>query len=331
MLPHTHPLTANLPPSILPTAHSLKPSLSLSNPIINRPIFKPLIKTNRLWIQPLKCSVSVVSDSPPRLGSANNHKPLPAEVSRTIVELSSVGTLSILTHVGSPLGYGVRFAVDLNGTPVLCLNESDARFSVDDRRCSLHVQLEQCGQRTPQCTLQGNLDKPEDRMALRKLSSAWKKRFNEEVEESCIYVIDVERVHQIEDYAEDGVWVTPTEYASAEPDPLRACAEKFANEINTHNKDDVYRFCNVYADLDFQVLDARMVWVDRLGFDVHVRSVDGDIHEVRMPFPREVTDEKGAKSSFNGMSQLAWEVEKNILVPGFKKVKHLKKVMGNSI
>ncbi|GFP99105.1 glutamyl-tRNA reductase-binding protein chloroplastic [Phtheirospermum japonicum] len=136
---------------------------------------------------------------------------------------------------------------------------------------------------------------------------------------------------QIEDYAEDGVWVTPTEYASAEPDPLRACAEKFANEINTHNKDDVYRFCNVYADLDFQVLDARMVWVDRLGFDVHVRSVDGDIHEVRMPFPREVTDEKGAKSSFNGMSQLAWEVEKNILVPGFKKVKHLKKVMGNSI
>lgn len=74
-----------------------------------------------------------------------------------------------------------------------------------------------------------------------------------------------------------------------------------------------------------------MVWVDRLGFDVHLRSVQRDVYEVRIPFPREVTDEKGAKSSFNGMSQLAWEVEKNFHVPEFKKVKRLKKVMGTAI
>lgn len=83
--------------------------------------------------------VSVVSD-PPRLELAKNQKPFPAEVSRTVVELSSVGTLSTLTKEGSPLGFGVRFAVDLNGTPILCLNELDTRFSVD-RRCSLHVQV----------------------------------------------------------------------------------------------------------------------------------------------------------------------------------------------
>ncbi|KAI3463167.1 hypothetical protein Pfo_019830 [Paulownia fortunei] len=327
MLPHTLSLSSNLLPSLLPTNHFPKPSVSLSRPT-NKAFFKPL-KTNRFWIQPLKCSVSVVSD-PPLFELANNHKPFPAEVSRTIVELSSVGALSTLTQDGSPLGFGVRFAVDLNGTPVLCLNEFDTRFSVD-RRCSLHVQLEQCGVRTPQCTIQGNLGKPTDRMALRKLCSAWKKRFNEEVEESYIYVIDVERVLQIEDYAEDGVWVSSLEYASAEPDPLRDCAEKIVDEINTHNKEDVYRFCNIYVDLDFQVLDAKMVWVDRLGFDVHLRSVQKDVYEVRIPFPREVTDEKGAKSSFNGMSQLAWEVEKNFHVPEFKKGKHLKKVMGTAI
>ena len=33
----------------------------------------------------------------------------------------------------------------------------------------------------------------------------WKKRFNDEVEESSIYVIEVERVLQIEDYGE--VWL----------------------------------------------------------------------------------------------------------------------------
>lgn len=44
----------------------------------------------------------------------------------------------------------------------------------------------------------------------------------------------------------------------------------------------------------------------------------------------EVTDEKGAKSSFNGMSQLAWEVEKSYCPADFDKVKLLKQVVGSS-
>lgn len=52
---------------------------------------------------------------------------------------------------------------------------------------------------------------------------------------------------------QDGVWVSSSEYASAEPDPLRDCAEKIIDEINANNREDVYRFCNIYAELDFQV------------------------------------------------------------------------------
>lgn len=131
------------------------------------------------------------------MGSSND-KPFPAEVSRTIVELSSAGTLSTLTREGWPLSVGVRFAVDDEGTPVLCLSNSLRQYSVD-KRSSLHVQvcmfftldtyllqfnsinvqidsyecefgldqLEQCGMRTPQCTIQGSLDKPEDRKVLK--------------------------------------------------------------------------------------------------------------------------------------------------------------------
>lgn len=69
--------------------------------------------------------------------AASNDKPFPAEISRTIMELSSVATLSTLTHDGWPHGTGVRFAVDSDGTPVLCLN---GHFSAD-RRSSLHVQV----------------------------------------------------------------------------------------------------------------------------------------------------------------------------------------------
>lgn len=52
---------------------------------------------------------------------------------------------------------------------------------------------------------------------------------------------------------QDGVWVSSSEYASAEPDPLRDCAERIVDEINANNREDLHRFCNIYADLNFQV------------------------------------------------------------------------------
>lgn len=77
-------------------------------------------------------SLSTVSAPPTK----SSHKPFPAEVSRTIVELSCIGTLSTLAQDGWPLGVGVRFAVDAEGTPVLCLPQPSP-----DNRSTLHVQV----------------------------------------------------------------------------------------------------------------------------------------------------------------------------------------------
>ncbi|XP_008229361.1 PREDICTED: glutamyl-tRNA reductase-binding protein, chloroplastic [Prunus mume] len=280
----------------------------------------PFLKTQ--W-RTLKCSLSTVSE--PTHLEKKTHKPFPAEVSRTIMELVSVGTLSTLTQEGWPLGIGVRFAVDPEGTPVLCLNASNRQFSID-RRSSFHVQLEQCGLRTPQCTILGSIDKPEDRKMLKYLHSVWTKRFGEEVDEDLIYVVSVERVLQLEDFKEGGVWVTSSDYKNAQPDPLRDSAENLVNEINTNNIEDINRFCNIYADLKFQVSEAKLIWIDRLGFDLRLWSPQEGIFEVRIPFPRDVIDEKGAKSTFNCMSQLAWEVEKNFYAPDFERVKQVKQI-----
>ncbi|XP_047328638.1 glutamyl-tRNA reductase-binding protein, chloroplastic isoform X2 [Impatiens glandulifera] len=274
-----------------------------------------------------KCAVSVAAD-PTHSKLDGSNKPFPAEVSRTIMELSSVGTFSTFGHDGWPLGVGVRFAVDAEGTPVLCLNSSRKLLSAD-KRSSLHVQLEQSGLRTPQCTIQGSIDRPEDKFLL-KLQAAWKKRFGEEVDEDLIHVVSIDRVLQIEDFKEDGIWVSSSEYKAANPDPLREFAEKIVYEINTHNMEDVNRFCNVYIDLNFQVVEAKMVWLDRLGFDVRLMSEESEMFEARIPFPREVTDEKGVKSTFNCMSQLAWEVDKNYQAHDFKKAKQLKKIASSS-
>eukprot|EP00262_Sarcandra_glabra_P008957 TRINITY_DN22903_c0_g1_i1.p1 TRINITY_DN22903_c0_g1~~TRINITY_DN22903_c0_g1_i1.p1 ORF type:complete len:332 (-),score=56.54 TRINITY_DN22903_c0_g1_i1:148-1143(-) len=323
--PLSSPITPSISPSILTKPIS---SLTLSSSFkqIQRTHFRsysfkqnPFLKPS---FKPIKCSVSV-ADSTTTLTTKQEiqTKPSPAEVCRTIMELSSVGTLSTLTQEGWPLGVGVRFAVDALGTPVLCLNR---KISLD-ARASLHVQLEQCGSRTPQCTLQGCLNRPEDILLLKRLQSLWAKRFGEEVDEGLIYVVSVDHVLQMQDFEEDGVWVTSSEYIKADPDPLRNCAEMIVDEMNSKHMEDVHRFCNIYVNLGFQVVEAKMVWVDRLGFDLHLHSEES-VFEVRIPFPREVTDDKGVKSSFNCMSQLAWEVEKNYTVPEFEKVKSMKKI-----
>lgn len=55
-------------------------------------------------------------------------------------------------------------------------------------------------------------------------------------------------------FFQDGVWFTSLDYKNAQPDPLREFAENLVAEINTNNMEDITRFCNVYVDLDFQVL-----------------------------------------------------------------------------
>ncbi|XP_021720339.1 glutamyl-tRNA reductase-binding protein, chloroplastic-like [Chenopodium quinoa] len=313
--------TQSLSSHIIPSNYLPTQKLKSSSKPLN--FFSPKSRKS-----PLKCSsISVASDpSSSTTTTTTQIKPYPAEVSRTIMELSSSGTLSTLTHDGWPLGIGVRFTVDSDGTPILCTNLSNRHFSID-KRSTLHVQLPQCGLRTPQCTIQGSLDKPDDKTAVKKLHSAWKKRFGEEINEDLLYVVSVDRILQLEDFQEDGVWVTSSDYKNAYPDPLRDIAEKVVTEINANNMEDVLRFCSIYADLQFQVSEAKMVWVDRLGFDMRLYSPPSGMYEIRIPFPREVTDEKGVKSTFNGMSQIAWEVEKNYYPLDFKRVKQVKNIV----
>jgi hypothetical protein len=71
------------------------------------------------------------------------------------------------------------------------------------------------------------------------------------------------------------------------------------------------------------VADVKMIWVDRLGFNLHVHS-GGDIFDVQIPFTWQVSDEKGFKSSFNMMAHHVWEVERSYSSPEFEKVQFLK-------
>ncbi|KAF5183898.1 Glutamyl-trna reductase-binding protein [Thalictrum thalictroides] len=326
MLIQTQSPTLHHLPSILPTtshfsksvSFSLHPHLSSSTKSLKKLNFKlsnknPLLKTS---FQALKCSVSSVSELTQTKVLV---KPSPAEICRTIMELSSSGTLSTVNHKGQPRGIGVQFAVDAEGTPILCINASNSQF-LNQNRSSLLVQLEQRGSRTIQCMVEGELNKPEDEVVLKKLNSIWERRFENEANEGLIYTMSVEGVVQIQDSKEE--CVTSSEYKSAIPDPLRDFAENIVNEVNMNQMEDFERICKIYLDTGFQVTDANLIWIDRLGFDVHIRSPQNEIFEARIPFPKEVSDWKGVKSSFNCMSQHAWEVDKGYVQSDFEKSKH---------
>lgn len=251
-------------------------------------------------------------------------KPSAAENSRSIMELSSSGTLSTVTHDGWPIGIAAQFVVDHRGSPAICLNNHEELFHARGQS-SFHVQLEQNKTRMAQCTVMGNLTKPDDVSLLRQLCAKWEKKFGAEVDEELVYTISVEKVLHIEDFKEEGVWVPSLDYLRAEPDPLRNFAEKIVDEMNSEHVEDVQRLCKVYVDLEFQVTDAKIVWVDRRGFDMYMYS-DSGIFSVRIPFPREVIDEKGVKSTFNSMSHFAWEIEKNYASSNFERVNCFKRI-----
>uniref|UniRef100_A0A804NM51 DUF2470 domain-containing protein n=1 Tax=Zea mays TaxID=4577 RepID=A0A804NM51_MAIZE len=241
--------------------------------------------TARHGVRVVVAAASAAAASPV---SAARVRPSAAEVARTVVELAASGTLSMVGPDGWPLGVGAHFVADSAGAPALCL--SAARVAAPDAPASFHVEFRQSGARTPQCTMLGALTKPSDESVLK-----------------------------------DGMWVVPSDYTSAEPDPLRNFAENIVEEFNNKNAEDVRRIYNIYVESDLQVADVKMIWVDRLGFDLHAHSAEG-VLAVRVPFPREVSDEKGVKSSFNMMSHHAWEVEKSYASPEFEKVQFLKKV-----
>ncbi|KAH8938473.1 hypothetical protein BDL97_16G085000 [Sphagnum fallax] len=242
-------------------------------------------------------------------------RPTPAEAARTVMEVCVEGTLSTLSEDGWPLGTEIRFAVDVDGNPVFSLQSSalHTRNLLSDSRCSLHAQLEQPGRQKPQCTLWGRIARV-DGSKHKEIELAWERRFGTEHlhDGAALYVMNVERALQAPDMGEEETWVTGSDYRDAVADPLRDCAPKIVEDMNHKHWQDIRRFCNIYTHLDVELEEASMTWVDRLGFDLRVLTREPqNILEIRIPFPREVTDERDARSTLTIMAQIAWERERN--------------------
>ena len=82
-------------------------------------------------------------------------------------------------------------------------------------------------------------------------------------------------------------WVTAAEYSQAESDPLAEHKNDIMQHMNADHKDSLILLAKRFAGIEAQ--EAEMTSVDRLGFQVRLRTQDG-MHGARIAFLREVSD-----------------------------------------
>ena len=113
---------------------------------------------------------------------------------------------------------------------------------------------------------------------------------------------------------------------ATDPDAETVDAASIVDAMNNDRYEDVVNFARASLHDEAEPAEARMLWVDSLGFDVRVitsgalsgGSGNGKVLDVRLPFPAPATTTQRALSSLTMLAQTIWEEEKKyepVLVP----------------
>jgi len=110
-------------------------------------------------------------------------------------------------------------------------------------------------------------------------------------EDFSFYRMDVLDVYYVGGFGVMG-WVQASDYESAHPDPLADSAAGIIEHMNADHKDALVLLARAFAGVESQ--EAAMTAVDRLGFQVRLKTQDG-MKGARVAFLREVTTPVGAR------------------------------------
>jgi putative heme iron utilization protein len=222
-------------------------------------------------------------------------EPSHAERIRTLVSLASVGTLSTLSrkHPGFPFGSLMPFALDPAGRPLFLISNMAMHTQnlKADPRCSLFVtQADADGDPlgAARATLIG-LAEPlpaSDLASVREIYLA--------CHENSRYWVDFSdfsffRLQPLDLYYVGGFgvmgWVEAREYQDAAPDPLAGAALGILAHMNADHVDSMILLARSHAGVE--ATEATMTSVDRLGFTLRLKTIEG-MKGARINFPREV-------------------------------------------
>jgi heme iron utilization protein len=218
-----------------------------------------------------------------------------AERARTLVYLARIGSLSTLSRKqpGFPFGSVMPYGLDEHGRPIFLISTMAMHTQnlQADPRASLLVTLPDASGDplgASRVTLMGNvLPIPEPEVPeARKLYLARyaNSQYWVDFEDFSFYRMDVVDVYYVGGFGVMG-WVSASEYVRSQPDPLADSMTEIIQHINADHKDALVLLARQFARIEAQ--EATMTAVDRLGFQVRVKTQDG-IRGARIAFLREV-------------------------------------------
>lgn len=221
-------------------------------------------------------------------------EPSLAERARTLVHLSSIGTLS--THsrkrAGFPFGSVMPYGPDSQGRPVFLISSMAMHTGnlKADARASLLVAQEAAEDPlgAARVTLLGEVSAVADaesaevrELYLHRYANA---RHWVDFSDFGFYRMEPADVYFIGGFGVMG-WVPAEEYRAAQPDPLAESAAGIIRHMNEDHADSLILLARAAGESGVE--RAAMTAVDRLGFQLRIHSADR-VYGARIAFPREV-------------------------------------------
>ena len=97
-------------------------------------------------------------------------------------------------------------------------------------------------------------------------------------------------------------WVSASDYDRSQPDPLADSTAEIIQHMNADHKDALVMLARNFAGIEAQ--EATMTTVDRLGFQVRLRTTDG-MRGARIAFLRQVSNPAQTRNVLVEMVQQA--------------------------
>jgi putative heme iron utilization protein len=210
------------------------------------------------------------------------------------MHVSRLGSLSTLSRKqpGFPFGSVMPYGLDGMGRPIFLISTMamhTQNMQADGRASLLVTQADASGDPlgAARVTLVGNAAAvPDaDRAEAKKLylhrqpnSKYWV-----DFEDFAFYRMEIVDVYYVGGFGVMG-WVTAAEYAAAQPDPLAEAAEGILRHMNADHAEALVLMARKFAGVESE--EAEMTAVDRLGFQVRLRTVEG-MRGARIAFLRE--------------------------------------------
>ena len=234
-------------------------------------------------------------------GPSSDQVPVPeptfAERARTLVYLGRLGSLSTLSRKqpGFPFGSVMPYGLDDHGRPLFLISTMamhTQNLQADARASLLVTQEDTDGEPlgASRVTLVGNvLPVPSTELAeARKLyrERHANSKYWVDFEDFSFYRMDVIDVYYVGGFGVMG-WVSASDYDRSQPDPLADSMSEIIQHMNADHKDAIVLLARQFAHVDST--EATMTEVDRLGFQVRLRTRDG-MRGARIAFLREVSN-----------------------------------------